>query len=213
MTMAGFNEVVRRNWNQEAIRLVKGLHDDFSHLEMNDEELYVLYMAVLQTAKVPGDAAELGVYKGASARLICEAKGARHVHLFDTFEGLPGTLPIDQAEGFEPFYQGEYAANLRSVKNYLNGYSAVSFHPGLFPGTADSIRDGLFSFVHLDADIYMSTRAGLEIFWPKMSPGGILLIHDWVQSAGVREAVDGFFVDKLSPVVALPTKQCLIVKT
>ena len=33
--------------------------------------------------------AEVGVYQGVSAKLICEAKGDKELHLFDTFEGLP----------------------------------------------------------------------------------------------------------------------------
>src|SRR3989344_1798212 len=33
--------------------------------------------------------AEVGVFRGASAKIICESKGRTPLHLFDTFEGLP----------------------------------------------------------------------------------------------------------------------------
>ena len=47
-------------------------------------------MAAKITGKVTGDIAEVGVYKGGSAKIICSAKGDRHLHLFDTFAAFPG---------------------------------------------------------------------------------------------------------------------------
>ena len=40
------------------------------------------------TKKIDGDIAEVGTYRGGSAKLICEAKGEKKLHLFDTFEGF-----------------------------------------------------------------------------------------------------------------------------
>ena len=42
-------------------------------------------MAVKATRKLSGDIAEVGVYRGGSAMIICEAKGNKKLHLFDTF--------------------------------------------------------------------------------------------------------------------------------
>ena len=58
-------------------------------LALSLTEAAQLYNAVRDTVKVPGDIAEVGVYRGGSAKLICEAKGHKKLHLFDTFEGLP----------------------------------------------------------------------------------------------------------------------------
>ncbi len=50
-----------------------------------------------RTEKIKGELAEVGVYKGGSAKLICEAKGNSILHLFDTFEGLPNVGENDPA--------------------------------------------------------------------------------------------------------------------
>ena len=86
-------------------------------------ELYNLYKGVLQTTKIPGDIVELGVYKGGSAKLICEIKDDRHLHLFDTFEGMPkaGESDIIQEGAF-----GDIA--VEDVKKYLRDYKNVFFY-------------------------------------------------------------------------------------
>jgi O-methyltransferase len=66
--------------------------------------------------------------------------------------------------------------------------------------------------VHLDADLYESTMAGLEFFYPRMPPGAILICHDYLSSEGVNAAFGEFFADKPEPVIELTGYQCLVVK-
>ena len=156
-----------------------------------DPEAYAIYTAALRTAKVPGDIAEVGVYKGGSARLICEVKENRALHLFDTFEGLPECTEWDP-----DFRAGGFAAGFEQVSRYLAPFPNVHLHRGLFPETARGLEHLRFSFVHLDVDLYQSTRDGLEWFYPRMNRGGILISHDYVNAEGVRKAFDDFFADK-----------------
>lgn len=174
---------------------------------MGVDEAYMIRAAVLQTAKVEGDIAEVGVYRGGTARIICEAKGNRPLHLFDTFEGLPEPGEIDSA-----FRRGEYACSLESVRQYLKGFADVRFYKGLFPGTAEPAKLHKFSFVHLDVDLYESTMAALDFFYPRMDPGAVIISHDYVTFPGVRAAFDQFFEKKPEPVVELTGNQCLVVK-
>ena len=73
-----------------------------TELLLEDIEAYYIFMAVKRTQKVPGDIAEVGVYKGGSAKIICSAKGDKSLHLFDTFEGLP---KVDDIDMVWPFYE------------------------------------------------------------------------------------------------------------
>ena len=50
---------------------------------------------------------------------------------------------------------------------------------GFFPGTAAGLEHLRFALVSLDADLEESTLQGLRWFWPRLSPGGALLLHDW----------------------------------
>ena len=175
---------------------------------LGNNEAYQLFMAVRSTEKIKGDIAEVGVYKGGSAKLICEAKGDKALHLFDTFEGIPKVDEIDSLR----FYKGLFAASLEDVKNYFNGYKNVYFYKGIFSATAESVKNKKFSFAHLDVDTYESTLSCLEFFYPRINRGGVIISHDYVTAAGVRNAFDGFFKDKPEPIIELSGSQCLIVK-
>ena len=176
------------------------------------EDFFNLYQLVLKTQKLPGAIAELGVYRGGSAKLVSLLKGGKELHLFDTFGGMPAVrADVDEHEA------GDFAdTSLEAVQKYLNGFQNVFFHKGFFPESAkDLVGTPIqFSLVHLDADIYESTKAGLEFFYPRTVTGGMIISHDYRNRhcPGVKLAYDEFFADKPEPVVELWKTQCLVVK-
>jgi O-methyltransferase len=48
--------------------------------------------------------------------------------------------------------------------------------------------------VHLDCDLYIPTRAGLEFFYPKLVTGGFLIMHDYMSLYwdGIEKAINEF---------------------
>lgn len=180
-----------------------------TELLLEDIEAYHIYMAVKRTHKVPGDIAEVGVYKGGSAKIICAAKGDKPLHLFDTFEGLPKVEDVDMVW---PFYEGKFATSYQGVKDYLSTERNVFFYKGIFPDTSGPVRAKSFSLVNLDVDTYESTRRCLEFFYTRMSTGGIIISHDYLTAPGVQKAFDEFFSDKPEPVIETAGSQCLVVK-
>ena len=202
-------EVVNYDQPERALAMerVRKILADWPTPVMSADEAYMIRGAVLSTAKVEGDLAEVGVFRGTSAKVICEAKGDRPLHLFDTFEGLPATSRFDSG-----FQAGQYACSLDSVRDYLKDFTNVQFYRGYFPTTGEPIKSLGFSFVHLDVDLFESTVAALEFFYPRMNPGAILISHDYVEFAGVRRAFDEFFEHKTEPVIELSGNQCLVVK-
>lgn len=170
-------------------------------------EAYQLYTAVLNTNKIKGDIAEVGVYKGGSARIICEVKRNKKLYLFDTFEGLPEVDAIDTL-----FKKGEFCSSIKEVKEYLKEFKNVYFFKGFFPQTSTPIKNNTFSLVHLDVDIYKSTLDSLKFFYPRMEKGGIIISHDYINSAGVTEAFDEFFKKKKEPLIELSGSQVMVVK-
>jgi len=163
--------------------------------------------ALKAVEKIPGDMAELGVSTGGSAKMISSYAPNRTLHLFDTFEGLPEPHVTDSAR----FKSGQYASNFEKVKNYLQGCN-VRIYKGLFPDTTKDLPEVKFAFVHLDGDLYESTKAGLEYFYPRMSPGAICICHDFNTSAGVNRAFAEFFCDKPEVYIELLGSQCMFVK-
>jgi O-methyltransferase len=125
-------------------------------------------MSLIDAVKnVPGDIAELGVGNGASAKMIAARAPERILHLFDTFDGLPHPSEKDSLR----FREGQYRYSLEEVQAYVTE-GTMRFHKGLFPESAKAVSDARFAFVHLDADLYDSTKAGLQWFYPRLNRGG-----------------------------------------
>jgi hypothetical protein len=176
-------------------------------LVLRDPEAYAIYSTARHTAKLPGDIAEVGVYRGGSARLISEVKGSRALHLFDTFAGLPKQGEVDSK-----FRAGGFASSLDEVRKYLEPFPNVHFHQGLFPDSAQGLESLAFSFVHLDVDLYQSTVSGLEWFYPRLNRGAVLISHDYSDAEGVRRAFDEFFSKRPESLIELAGSQVAFVK-
>ena len=192
----------------EVINLIRKIKNETEML-LADNEAYQVFMLIKKTEKINGDIAEVGVYKGGSAKLICEAKGNKALHLFDTFEGLPNLSNVDNPK---QFHKGEFSVIFEDTKESLKEYSNVYFYKGLFPFTADPIKDKRFSFVHLDVDLYESTLNCLEFFYQRMNKGGIIISHNYIDTPGVKKSFDDFFENKPEPIIEMSGSQCLIVK-
>ena len=175
--------------NKRAANLIKKIiKEDNEHL-LYPSGLFMIYKLALRQRSIEGDFAEVGVYKGTSAKAICEAKGNKYLYLFDTFNGLPKS---DKEKDSKVFSEKMYAAKYKYVKQRLSKYENVHIYRGLFPKTAGPIKNKKFSFVHIDVDIYQSTKDRLEFFYKRMQKGGIILSHDY-NTKGVKKTFNEFF--------------------
>jgi O-methyltransferase len=92
----------------------------------------------------------------------------------------------------------------------------VIAHAGRFPATiTPEIERIEFAFVHLDADLFEPTMAGLEFFYPRVPAGGVIVIHDYNAWPGARRAVDEFCAGKRVFPIPMPDKSgsAVIAKT
>ena len=110
---------------------------------------------VRSTCALPGVMAECGTYKGGSAALVSRTCPHKTLHVFDSLG-----IPEDDPGGVHR--RGEFANTEAELRDFLAPYN-VQIHVGVFPHTAEDL-DEVFSFVHLDMDIYTSTKAGLDYF-------------------------------------------------
>jgi O-methyltransferase len=169
---------------------------------------------LLKEKGIEGDIAEIGVYKGSSAKLFCTIFPEKKIYLFDTFEGFDNRdLLNEKAYTHKKHFKD---TSVEGVKRYLNSEKAI-FCKGYFPQTAINIEDtARFCLIHLDADLYNPTFEGLNFFYNKVNSGGLIIIHDYYSSLwpGVKNAVDEFFIDKPEHPVVIPDKSgtAIIVK-
>ncbi len=196
--------------NAETLKLIRETRNQRKWL-MTSNEAFLIHSLAKAQSKIPGAIAEVGVFEGGSARMICESKGEVPLHLFDTFSGLPPAGEFDACVHRNK--KNLYACNLESVQRYLHSFPNVHFHKGVFPHSAVKLPgDEVFSFVHFDVDLYKSTLSCLEYFYPRMSPRGVMLSHDYSILHGVRKAFSEFFSDKPEQLIELPTTQCMVFK-
>ncbi|MDD5071978.1 MAG: macrocin O-methyltransferase [Patescibacteria group bacterium] len=190
---------------------IKLLEDIKEQTNMDSEEQFTLYSGMVATSKLPGEVAEVGVYKGGSAKILCETKGNKKLYLFDTFEGIP-KKEITKGDLVKPNWLNE--TSLEGVKEYLKDYQNIFLYKGLFPETAKDISNKLFCFVHLDADTYKGTLEGLKFFWPKMVKGGRIVVHDYNNKTlpGVKKAFKEFFKDNPELIIDIADTQGMVIK-
>lgn len=124
-------------------------------------------------ADVPGAAAELGVYRGQFARCLNRLLPDRTLYLFDSFQGF------DNAAGAGEAIQAAHEkTTAEQVLAVMPNPERVVLKPGFFPESLDGLEE-TFCFVSLDVDFEPATLAGLRYFWPRLSNGGYLMLHDW----------------------------------
>jgi O-methyltransferase len=178
---------------------------------VHDPACYVLYRAALTTGSLPGDVAEVGVYRGGTALLLSRVtEPPAELHLFDTFEGMPMADPAHDLHR-----EGDFAdTSVASVRALLEGRANVQVHPGLFPGTADLVAHRAFRLVHVDVDLHRSVHDCCDFFYDRLVPGGVLVFDDygWTSTVGARTAIDDFFRTRPETPLYLPTGQALVTR-
>ena len=180
-----------------------------TQLLLTDPAALHLLACVRATRSLSGDFVEAGVFEGGSARLICEAKGDKPLHLFDVFETLQSGAWGEGTEVSAHF--GATHGRENDVRRLLARYPGVHFHTGLVTDTMHDIESSRFSFVHLDLDLVEPTTAALEFFHPRMARGGILLVDDYCDRF-LKRCVDDWFAGREDTLVELPWSQMMVVR-
>ena len=149
---------------------------------------------------IPGSLAEIGVYRGLTSRFMRRYAPTRRLFLFDTFEGFP-SKDLDRSD---TRFQD---TAIETVKQAVGDLRDVVIRPGYFPDSAAGLEDEQFALVMLDVDLYNPTKAGLEFFYPRLSPGGYLFVHDYTNvesNHAVSRAADEFLADKPEALIESP---------
>ena len=152
--------------------------------------------------KIPGDFLEAGVWRGGAciyARGILLAHGdrSRKVWVADSFRGLPppdlDRYPNDT--GDEHFTVPELAVSAADVRANFQKYglldTQVEFLEGWFKDTLPDAPVEQLSILRLDGDMYGSTMETLEAMYHRVSPGGFVIVDDYILKP-CREAIMDF---------------------
>lgn len=179
------------------------------------ERIYAVAQATryLVKAGIEGAFVECGVWRGgstmAAAKTLVDIGAAdRDLYLFDTFEGMTKPTEVDHdvqglnaADEFERTKTGEDSSTwvqvpLAEVKANVakTGYdqSLVHYVKGKVEDTLPDAAPDKIASLRLDTDWYESTKHELETLWPRLLPGGVLIVDDYGHWKGSRQAVDEY---------------------
>jgi hypothetical protein len=162
---------------------------------------------------IEGAFVECGVWRGGqsalAATVFLKENALRDLWLFDTFAGMTAPTELDvnlfgqsSRETYERSRKGDASqwcyASLDEVRETMRktGYPSdkVHFVKGPVESTlrGENLPDPI-AVLRLDTDWYESTRDEMEILYPRLASGGVLMIDDYGHFAGARRAVDEYF--------------------
>ena len=165
--------------------------------------------------EIPGDFVECGVWRGGNsiaAKLIFEAYGSnKKVILMDTFAGMTEPTEWDEStrhktpakkrfqEEQKESHNAWCYASLEEVKGNFTkagaGPIGVEYIVGDITETLRTTK-GLpseISVLRLDTDWYESTRSEVEVLYPLLTSGGVLIVDDYGHWNGARKAIEEYF--------------------
>jgi len=139
---------------------------------------------------IPGDYIETGVWRGGACimmRAVLAAYGEtdRIVYAADSFAGVPPPnrrrYPVDRGRNFYKYKQ--LAVPLEEVQANFATYGLldeqVRFVKGLFSDTLPKLEAAQLALIRLDGDLYESTMDALKALYPRLSPGGFVVVDDY----------------------------------
>lgn len=162
---------------------------------VTDKDIDTIREKLRETKDIEGDVVELGCNVGTTSIFIQhDLQGSdKTFHVYDSFEGIPEPQEIDETD----FVKG-MAKTTREVfeGNFENEKLKMpEIHHGWFK---DAEYPEKISFAFFDGDMYSSIMDSFEKVYPRMSKGGIIVVHDygWPRTKGVVKACDDFLKDK-----------------
>ncbi len=187
----------------------------FTMTSLDRQASLVNAVKYISAQKIGGDIVECGVWRGgsmmiAALKLLALEGGQRSLFLYDTYEGMPPPTGFDKRfDGVTAQHQldstpkGEGTwcyAGLDDVRQNLwsTGYPKEKLHfvQGKVEETIPGVVPDRIALLRLDTDWYESTVHELEHLYPRLQPGGILILDDYGHWQGARKAVDEYFAGK-----------------
>lgn len=186
---------------------------------------YELFKA---TQELPGHIVECGVFKGISLarfammRALFGNEYSRKIVGFDIFGRFP-----EAGYKADKKYRDRFVAGAGDQSISVEQMKTVLAHKKLeanvelvagdivktVPAYVKANPELRISLLNLDTDIYEPAKTILEHFWPRIVPGGILILDDYNAFPGETRAVDEYFKGKIRirkfPFTHIP---CYVVK-
>ncbi|WP_199504293.1 TylF/MycF/NovP-related O-methyltransferase [Qipengyuania sp. YIM B01966] len=179
---------------------------------------FIRALRYIDALNIEGAVVECGVWRGGNLALAGlirrETNNDRQIFAYDTFAGMTAPTPHDHKAVNEVDTQAKFDALERdghndwcyaSLDDVRNNFAQVVGAEAQLRTIVGPVQDTLIdetnlpekiAILRLDTDFYDSTKAEMEILYPRLVSGGILIVDDYGEWAGARKAVDEYFADQ-----------------
>ncbi len=183
--------------------LEKILSDRMVANDYNRIATFSLLAKEINQNNIPGNTAELGVFRGDFAQYINIAFPEKKLYLFDTFSGFEQEELSRETSGMmreagKTIFEN---TSIEVVRSKLNYPDMVDFKVGFFPDSLAGLEDR-FCFVSIDCDWEESIFEGLMYFYPRLVSGGYIMIHDYNNYIGCAQKAVHRYEDQLDNKIA-----------
>lgn len=179
----------------------------------SSEGLWLTYNLALKCKELPGVFCEAGVAAGAQVIAMAVAAPDKIIYAFDSFDGIPlpsnrddqmpglkmltkyeqSNLPdpgkqILESSGATVVTEENFWINIESALGSRGNIKAVK---GWFEHTVQDFKEPI-AVLRLDGDLYNSTFVCLLHLFPRLLPGGVLIVDD-INLKGCADACREYF--------------------
>lgn len=211
---------------RSAYDAVKGSHqyDQYASPQTISWRLHTLVWAAKCGLALEGDFVECGVFKGDMSWVISQtvdfAARGKQFYLYDTYDGFAEKYSSDEDFPDNPgfidyanqFYRdpGLYQYVVERFKTRQD----IKVIKGIVPDVLQQQCPDKIAFLHIDLNSPAAEIGALEVLFPRMSSGAILVFDDygWKQFYKQKEAEDAYMRNLGYEIMELPTGQGLVVK-
>ena len=178
----------------------------------------VAIWAAQHACHLPGDFVECGVNTGILSLAICDYidfnRTGKRFFLFDTYAGIPEAQMSESERTMKLVSNTKYPDCYEVAKANFEPFPNVKLVRGVVPESLTTVDIDSVSYLSLDMNISYPEREAIEYFWPRMSPGALVVLDDygWETYEEQRHTMDEFAKKQGVSILAMPTGQGLIIK-
>lgn len=205
---------------------VRGSHqyDQYSSPQTISWRLHTLVWAAKCGLAVEGDFVECGVFKGDMSWVISQvvdfAAKNKEFYLYDTYEGFSDKYSSDddfpENPGFIDYANQFYRdpSLYAYVRDRFKERQDIKVIKGIVPDVLMEQCPEKIAFLHIDLNSPAAEIGALEVLFPRMSPGAILVFDDygWKQFHRQKDAEDVYMRKLGYEILELPTGQGMVIK-
>ncbi|NOS67615.1 MAG: hypothetical protein HOO67_04605 [Candidatus Peribacteraceae bacterium] len=163
---------------------------------------------LLKELHLNGDGVEIGVLNGYYSELLLTRSNLRTLHSVDPWKAFDTDAYDDKHNSPQQEQDDRYRFTQDRLKKFG---SRSKIHRMMSAEAAKKFENNSLDFVYIDANhSYEAVKEDLELWWPKVRPGGVIAGHDYLDGQipegdfGVKSAVDEFMHKHNQPFSVIP---------